>query len=97
MIRRYVLSKEADDDILQIGRDSIDRWGWDRTERYLEDLHHAFETLAEFPALGKGADHIREGYRRFESGSHSVFYREMEFGVLIVRILHNRMMPKIHL
>ena len=34
---------------------------------------------------------IRPGYRKIETTNHSDFYRKTEDGVLIVRVLHQRM------
>ena len=67
------------------------RWGLARAEQYIHALHEAFERLAEFPNLGRDASDIRPGYLRMGSGSHSVFYRKTERGILIVRVLHERM------
>jgi toxin ParE1/3/4 len=90
---RYRLSVDAERDIEGIIRFTIERWGWDQAERYASDLHAAFELLARHPALGRRIDHLRAGYRRFEHGSHSVYYRASEDGVTIVRLLHRRMQP----
>ncbi|NNM74578.1 type II toxin-antitoxin system RelE/ParE family toxin [Enterovirga aerilata] len=57
-------------------------------------LHQAFETVARFPEIGRRIDQIRPGYFRFEHASHSIFYRIVPDGVLIVRVLHARMMPQ---
>jgi plasmid stabilization system protein ParE len=38
----------------------------------------------------------RESLRRFEQGRHVVFSREQTNGLRIVRILHERMLPKGH-
>jgi plasmid stabilization system protein ParE len=53
--------------------------------------HDAFQRLAELPDLGRDASHIRPGYRKIETVSRSVFHRKTNDGVLIVRILHQRM------
>jgi toxin ParE1/3/4 len=87
----YALSGKADSDILQIARDSVKQWGLARAEEYVLGLHQAFQRLAEFPDMGRDASHLRTGYMRMESMSHVVFYRKIESGILIVRILHNRM------
>jgi toxin ParE1/3/4 len=52
--------------------------------------------LADNPALGRSCDDIRPGLRRMESGQHVVFYREEAGGILISRILHQRMLPERH-
>ncbi len=73
------------------------RWGRLRAERYVLELHSAFETLASFPDMGRDAGYLREGYLQFQHVSHGVFYRKIDDGVLIVRILHNRQMPENYL
>jgi toxin ParE1/3/4 len=87
----YTLSGKADADIEEIAEASLRQWGLIRAETYILGLHATFQRLAAFPDLGRDASHIRFGYRRVETASHSVFYRKIEDGVLIVRILHQRM------
>ena len=55
-MNRYVLSEAADADIEGIARHSITQWGLVRAERYILELHRAFETLGEFPHLGRDSD-----------------------------------------
>jgi toxin ParE1/3/4 len=93
----YSLSNKAALDIEEIAEYSITNWGFARAERYILDLHRAFETLAEFPHLGRDAGHLRPGYFRFEHDRHSVFYRKMESGVFIVRVLHMTQQADNHL
>jgi toxin ParE1/3/4 len=93
----YALSREADADIQHIAEISLRQWGLARAEKYILDLHETFEMLVEFPDLGRNASHIRPGYRKTETASHSVFYRKTEDGVLIVRVLHQRMDFERHL
>jgi plasmid stabilization system protein ParE len=37
------------------------------------------------------------GYRRFEEGSHVLFFKFDAAGMLVVRVLHKRMIPKLHI
>ncbi len=83
----YGLSRRADAEVAAIAEDS----GLARAERHIMALHGTFSLLAEFPDLGRGAGHVRAGYRKIDSGSHSVFYQKTDGGVLIVRVLHQRM------
>jgi toxin ParE1/3/4 len=96
-MNNYVLSETADADIEGIARYSITQWGLARAERYILELHQAFETLAEFPHLGKNAGHVRVGYFRLDHGSHSVFYQKTDAGVFIVRVLHQKQQPENYL
>ena len=41
-------------------------------------------------------DHIRPGLCRIEVGKHVIFYRRAADGALILRILHQRMLPERH-
>ena len=53
--------------------------------------------LADNPALGRFCDDVRPGLRRLEHGKHVVvFYRQERGGVLVSRILHQRMLPDRH-
>jgi plasmid stabilization system protein ParE len=45
------------------------------------------------PAIGRSCDAIRAGLRRFEIGKYVVFYLTEPDGVLVVRVLHQRMLP----
>ncbi|MFZ1805265.1 MAG: type II toxin-antitoxin system RelE/ParE family toxin [Nitrospira sp.] len=58
---------------------------------YLLGLHGRFQMLAEQPTQGRKADELAPGLRRVEYQSHVVFYIPKDHGVLIVRVLHQRM------
>jgi toxin ParE1/3/4 len=51
----YILSEAADADLQLILVGSVAQWGLARAERYILELHEAFETLAAFPNLGRDA------------------------------------------
>lgn len=96
-VGNYVLSRQADSDIVAIAEESLLRWGAGAAETYLLGLHDTFRMLSAFPEIGRDASHIRPGYRKIETASHSVFYRNTPDGVLIVRVLHQRMDFERHL
>ena len=54
-------------------------------------LHACFEHLQEHPMLGRRADHVAQGVRRYECQSHVVFYVLGDTGVNVARVLHARM------
>lgn len=92
----YRLTRAADADIEQIGRYSAEQWGFEQAEAYVLSLHQTFEQLADFPSTGRDASDVRPGMFRLEHESHVVFYRQEPDGVLVVRVLHQRMMPRKH-
>jgi toxin ParE1/3/4 len=62
-----------------------------RAEVYVRQIRRAVEIVAEDPRRGRNCDNIRAGYRKYPAGSHFVFYRVVEGGIDVVRILHQRM------
>ncbi|MGA3202513.1 MAG: type II toxin-antitoxin system RelE/ParE family toxin, partial [Bryobacteraceae bacterium] len=68
--------------------------GEDQAFRYLDALEASCQMLAENPALGRACDNFRPGLRRMEHGRHVLFYRQVAGGILISRILHQRMLPE---
>jgi toxin ParE1/3/4 len=64
-----------------------------QTARYLDALEKCAKMLARNPAMSRSCDWIRPGLRRFENGRHVLFYRRRSGGILVVRILHQSMLP----
>ncbi len=87
----YRLSGEADSDLFEIARYTLETWDEAQTDRYLTGLHELFQKLAMKPQLGMASDDIRPGYLRRRYRSHMAFYKRSGAGILIVRVLHVRM------
>ena len=83
-------------DLIEIGRHTLDRWGAAQARRYLSQLKDGCDALAERPYLGRSCEAIRAGARRFEQGRHVIFYKQHSGGIRILRILHEKMLPKLH-
>ena len=86
-------SGEAEEDIDRIAAYTTNTWGPRQTDQYLATLEDGFDLLAQNPAMGRPCDSIRAGLRRFEIGRHVVFYLVESGGVLVVRVLHQQMLP----
>ncbi len=82
------LSKRADLDIDEILDYSVATFGEDAAFRCYQSLKNCFSNLDGNPGMGREADYLRAGLRRFEHESHIVFYTIIEAGILIVRVLH---------
>jgi toxin ParE1/3/4 len=98
-VPKYKLSRLALADLKAIGRYTVQNWGRDQADRYIDEFRTLLGTLAQNPNLGRSCEEIREGYRRMEHRSHVVFYRNVvgEDVVEVIRILHRRMLPQKHL
>jgi toxin ParE1/3/4 len=92
----FRFSRRAETDLLSVGEYTLRTWGKAQTARYLAELETFCQTLADNPALGRTCDDIRPGLCRLEYGKHVVFYRQEQTGILIVRILHQSMLPEKH-
>jgi toxin ParE1/3/4 len=84
-------------DLRRIGRYTEREWGREQHSRYLRQIDARILAVADNPKLGKPRDEVREGYRSIRAGRHVVFYREIEGGIEIVRILHGAMDAGRHL
>jgi toxin ParE1/3/4 len=87
------ISVEAEADIDRIADYTTSTWGWRQTNQYLAKLEDGFDLLAQNPSIGRSCESIRAGLRRFEIGRHVVFYLPEPGGVLVVRVLHQQMLP----
>lgn len=82
--------------MLSIGDYTLRTWGEVQVARYIGDLELCCQTLADNPALGRLCYDVRPGLRRLEHGKHVVFYRQERGGIVVSRILHQRMLPDRH-
>jgi toxin ParE1/3/4 len=89
-------SRRAEADLLSIGEYTLRTWGKAQAARYISELEMCCQTMADNPGLGRPCDDVRPGLRRLEHRKHVIFYRQEREGILISRILHERMLPDRH-
>jgi toxin ParE1/3/4 len=92
----FRLSGLAEADLLRIGTYTLRSWGEAQTIRYLNELETCCQHLADNPASGRSCGDIRPGLYRREQGKHVIFFRRESGGILVSRILHERMLPERH-
>lgn len=97
MRAKFRVAKPAKADLRSIGRHTRKHWSIEQARRYLAELDACFHRLAEHPELGRSADAIRPGLWRLEQGRHVIFYRRTDYGIRVIRVLHDRMLPPLHL
>lgn len=86
----YRLAPAAQRDLESIWRHTREQWGIDQADRYIDILEAAFAALAESPKSAPACDHIRPGYRRRNVERHMIYFRIADYGIAIIRILHDR-------
>ena len=62
-----------------------------KADAYLLALQERFLILAAQPLLGRPIDHIRKGYFRYQHASHAILYQLTANGIIVMRVLHQRM------
>jgi toxin ParE1/3/4 len=93
---KFRFSRLAEADLLSIGEYTLHEWGKAQAARYIGELEVCCQALAGNPALGRLCDEVRPGLRRHEHGKHVIFYRQERRGILVSRVLHQRMLPERH-
>ncbi|GAB4182435.1 MAG: type II toxin-antitoxin system RelE/ParE family toxin [Wenzhouxiangellaceae bacterium] len=92
----YKFAASAEADIQDILDYSLPSWGRDRALAYLADMQTLVASLAKSPKLGKSCSTLGTGLLAFPYRSHVLYYRSEPEGIIIVRILHQRMNPDLH-
>lgn len=91
---RYVLSPQADADLVGIYEYTLVEWGVKQFDVYRRQLENALNAIAANPMLSrsKARDDILTGCRFYRVEHHYIVYRIGADGVVEVgRILHERM------
>lgn len=92
---RYVLTRRAEADIIDILTYSIENFGRRKALEYQSGLENCFELLAENPLMGRAAPQIDSRVRRHEHESHIILYECSEEGVIILALVHKRNVRKL--
>lgn len=71
----YILSKEAEEDLIRIHNYGIKRFGITQADRYFDSLFDCFQTISERPYSFESVEEIKKGYRRCVHKSDSIYFR----------------------
>lgn len=93
----YSLTPRARADLKAIWTYTADRWTVEQADRYIGLLHGAMRIVAAEPRRWQSCDHVRAGYFKYSAGSHVLFFRQHESGIVVVRVLHQSMDFERHL
>lgn len=86
----FELSARARRDYDEILLYSQVTWGEQRMREYELTLERSFETLAQFPNIGRRRPDLGPGMRSHPVGQHIAYYQVEGGGVIVARILHAR-------
>ena len=94
---RYELSKAADKDLSSIYAYTYREFGEQQADAYFDSLEECLNELASNPEMGRDASFLRAGFRLFVHQRHSIYYKPLKSGVLVVRVLGPGMLPRVNL
>ncbi|RBO83449.1 type II toxin-antitoxin system RelE/ParE family toxin [Marinomonas aquiplantarum] len=97
MADKYTYSKLAEQDLIDIYLYTAQTWGRKQADVYSAGIEQSINRLADSPNIGRACNEIKTSYRRFEHKYHTIFYRQRQTGILIVRILHESMDIRHHI
>lgn len=93
----FRLSPAAQGDLDGIFDYTAREWGVAQAVRYTKLLEDICASSAEVPSRGQDCGHIRSGYRRRAAEHHFIYYRTTDYGIVVIRVLHERMLASLHL
>jgi toxin ParE1/3/4 len=86
----FVLSKKAEQDILGIYLDGVNRFGANQAERYFDQLEDTFRFLSANPEAARERFEIMPPVRIHPFRSHIVVYVIEDSGdIFIIRVRHS--------
>jgi toxin ParE1/3/4 len=94
---KLVVTNSAQADIGDIALYSVEQWGNDTADEYIDGLQAAFELLRKKPDLGRRVSEVRAGLWRKLYREHVIYYRVASDRLFILRVLHKAMLPSRHL
>ncbi len=87
MKRRLVISRDAETDLILIWVYHAEK-SERAAQRIRNEIASRYDLLLEHPRMGRSREEVRAGFRSFPVGNYVIFYRELEDGIEIVRVLH---------
>jgi len=89
--KTYRLYPKALEDLESIYSYSSQEFGTKRTEDYILAIESSFQHLADDPFISRKCDFIRQDLRAFNVGSHIIFFKTSNYGIVVIRVLHQSM------
>jgi toxin ParE1/3/4 len=85
---RIVITERAELDLDEIGDYIAQQADEERAEAVLRTIAQKIQLHANTPFLGQSRNELLEGMRSFTVYRYIVFYRPLEEGIRVIRVLH---------
>ena len=88
---QFKVSAKARKDLFDIGIYTQNKFGVKQRRLYLNAIADKFNLLADESEIGIKRFNIRKGYYSIFSEKHIMFYKKYNYGIRIIRVLHQSM------
>jgi toxin ParE1/3/4 len=89
--RPLILSPQAIEDFTDLLQYTLATWGEAQLHAYRGVLDQALTTIQNHPDIGHARPDLSSKHQVFPAGRHIIIYQITETGILVSRILHERM------
>lgn len=93
----YQFTQTAEEDLSHIVDFTLEQWGLQKADQYINKLEEMGQTFADNPDIGLNRDHLLNGLLCFPYESHVLYYFKQTHGITIIRVLHKNMKPERHI
>lgn len=97
---KYILTRQADQDIEGVFLYTARRWDVEQAEKYLSELAHYMQKLADEEVTGKPCEVLAingRGLKYYHANRHYIIYRKSEQVTEIIALYHDQMDLEYHL
>lgn len=94
---KYLLSPQAEKSLIQISNYTLKNFGERQRKKYLGMLRKEMRAAAVNPRNGRDRSAIKPGYYSVAAEKHDIYYRIGDAHIEIIDVLHQSMMPNLHL
>ncbi|MBO1926795.1 type II toxin-antitoxin system RelE/ParE family toxin [Thiomicrorhabdus sp. 6S2-11] len=92
-MREIILTKEAEKDLENIARYTINNFGLVQAEKYYLGISNALNTLAQHPDLGLNCTSLKPDLSRFIYQYHTIYFTSDLYCLKVQRILGQKQDP----
>jgi len=93
----YRLTPDAQSDLIEIRRYTLNRWGSAQSKKYLAEIRQTIRLLSETPTLGKQRPDVATDAFSFPHASHVIYSVLHNNQLVVFGVLHKQMVPITHL
>ncbi len=86
-MKETYVSDDAENDLLEIWI-YISRDSYATADKYIDKIKAKYEILRKYPSIGRIRSEYSPSLRSFPVNRYIIFYRILEDGIEIVRVLH---------